>query len=79
MSVLMDRRCGTCASGIKYLVSCCDRENQHSGLHQPDDTCQDYVERTDSLEQVTLEMWRDLGRSIKYADRLRALGVEVPQ
>lgn len=41
--------------------------------------CGDYIERTDSLEQVTLEMWRDLGRSIKYADRLRALGLEVSQ
>lgn len=39
----------------------------------------DTQERTDSVEQVTMEMWQDLGRSIKYADRLRALGVEVRQ
>ena len=43
------------------------------------ENCRQWTERTDSVERIALDMWRDLGRSIKYAYRLRALGVEVSQ
>lgn len=53
---MSDKTCVTCGKGVRYIVTCSDREHQHAGLHQPDDTCQDYVERTDSVEQVALDM-----------------------
>ena len=53
---MSDKTCGTCASGIRYIVSCGDRINQHAGLHQPDDCCRDYIERTDSVEQIALDI-----------------------
>lgn len=52
---MSDKTCVTCGKGVRYIVTCSDREHQHAGLHQPDDTCQDYVERTDSVEQVALD------------------------
>lgn len=90
---MSDKTCVTCGKGVRYIVTCSDREHQHAGLHQPDDTCRDYVERTDSLEQVALDAAKknccfcDYWDGAKmepacdpcFADRLRALGVEVPQ
>lgn len=90
---MTDKTCGTCGHCTmihdRYAVASCvcniacridsGGYNCLRSVCSKTKPCGDYIERTDSLEQVTLEMWRDLGRSIKYADRLRALGVEVSQ
>jgi hypothetical protein len=53
---MSDKTCRTCGKGVRYIVTCSDREHQHAGLHQPDDTCRDYVERTDSVEQIARDI-----------------------
>lgn len=74
---MSDKTCVTCGKGVRYIVTCSDREHQHAGLHQPDDTCQDYVERPDSLERIADEIEEsDVDGCIDWADRIRKLAKE---
>ena len=81
----MTKTCGTCGHGTRTAIAC------HAlGLYPATwQACESWTERTDSLEQVALDMLDELrdaeahiwvGRiTDAYADRLRALGVEVSQ
>ena len=79
---MSDKKCGTCLCGQRPTVwcSCAD---QTKPARQP--ACDDYAERTDSVEQVARDMLADLMLLANYGDdypeeyveRLKALGVEV--
>lgn len=89
----MEKTCGTCKHSIDHWIphKCvCMRCSDSVSLYECDqESCSDYTERTDSVEQVAREMVESFNHGIaydrpisaekmkEYLDRLTALGVIV--
>lgn len=50
------KTCGTCAHGKPALVKCVIHRDEFPWLKKQKETCGDWAERTDSVEQVVSEM-----------------------
>lgn len=56
----MAKTCGTCAHGKPALVKCAIHRDEFPWLKKQKDTCADWTERADSVDQVAREMLFEL-------------------